>query len=61
MEQLEKTLGFRVVSLHGAWQIQVLNEEGKVIGVKPCLQREIWELWVFAGAQWQALAATSQK
>ncbi len=52
---MEQLLGFRVVELHGAWQIQYLNEEGKVTKVKPCLYREVWELWVLATEQHEAL------
>ena len=58
---MEQTLGFRVIEWQGVWQLQTLNEEGKVTNVKPILHKEIWELWVLVEAQWTALAETSPK
>jgi hypothetical protein len=52
---MEQLLGFRVVELHGSWQIQHLDEEGKVTRVQPCLTKEIWELWLLAKTQHEAL------
>lgn len=56
-EELERTLGFRVIEYHGGWQIQILNEEGKVTKVKPCLIREIWDLWCMVEAQSDVIRA----
>ena len=59
---MEQTLGFKVHDLgNGSYLIETLDEEGKVIRVKPCLIPELWQLWVLAKAQWDALAETSPK
>ena len=40
---MDSLLGFRIVQTgEGSWRIEVLNEEGKVTGVRPVLYKEIW-------------------
>src|SRR5690349_18774790 len=55
-QMMEQLLGFRVVPHNGAWQIQTLNEDGAVTSVRPCLYREVWELWSLATEQHAALS-----
>jgi hypothetical protein len=56
-EELVRTLGFKVVESHGAWQLQRVNEEGKVIQVQPVLMPEMYALWCLVVAQSEVLRA----
>lgn len=58
-EEIIRTLGFRIIEKHGIWQLQRLNEEGKVIMVSPVLMPEVWTMWKMIEAQSEALRAHS--